>query len=163
GSKVRQQVVVATGPAVFDHDAAALDEALLPKRPKERRQATSKGFRRSVGNDANHRHRRLLCACRERPRRRTAEHRDELTPPHVLLSIRGLPPYHAVVGNTALCITARLGRPCRSWLIWRPFGLGGDVFDGGRQSKPKVSGRGTSTVDKRAAGKKAIEICWLKE
>jgi len=33
----------------------------------------------------DHRHRRLLRTCRERPRRRTTEQRDELAPSHARL------------------------------------------------------------------------------
>jgi hypothetical protein len=39
--------------------------------------------KRRAAQKSNHRHRRLLRACRERPRGRAAEKRDELAAPHV--------------------------------------------------------------------------------
>jgi hypothetical protein len=52
--------------------------------------------------------RQLLCARRERPRRRASEQRDEVAPLHVLPPSPRIPPYHIIVGNAALCITAKL-------------------------------------------------------
>src|SRR5215472_3462136 len=59
------------------------------------------------GHDAHHRHRRLLRPRRQRPRRRgTAQQRDELAPSHVCSLSPKVTPYHIVVWNAALCITA---------------------------------------------------------
>src|SRR5262245_53367799 len=57
----------------------------------------------------NHLH-RLLCAHRERPRRRTAEQRDELAADHSrtssVLALTGLRKSHARTPTTLLAITA---------------------------------------------------------
>jgi hypothetical protein len=50
----------------------------------------------------------LLRARRKRPCRLRAEKRDELSPFHVLPLNARIAPYHIVIGNTALCITAIL-------------------------------------------------------
>jgi hypothetical protein len=47
----------------------------------------------AAAEKTDHRIQRLLRACRERPRRRTAEQRDELAPSHVLPQAEGHP-YH---------------------------------------------------------------------
>src|SRR5262249_16167090 len=53
-------------------------EAQTPRPPPPPQQLTS-----SNEPPAHHRHCRLLGACRERPRRRAAEQRDEIAPLHV--------------------------------------------------------------------------------
>jgi hypothetical protein len=58
--------------------------------------------------ESNHRHRPLLRTRGERPRcGRAAKQRDELAPFHVLPLPR-IGPYHIVVENAAVCITAKL-------------------------------------------------------
>jgi hypothetical protein len=70
---------LADRPAIFDRHVLALDEAAFAQAPAERGQSYGI-IGRSDAKKANHRHRRLLRPCRERPRRRAAEQRDELAP-----------------------------------------------------------------------------------
>ena len=75
-------------PAVFDRYVLALDIALPSFRP--RRNADNRcaeRIKRRIPEEADHRHRRLLRARRERPRRRrAAEQRDELAALHSITS-----------------------------------------------------------------------------
>jgi hypothetical protein len=67
------------------------------------------GCRPAAPEQSDHRHHRLLSARCDRPRdSRAAEKRDELAPPHVCSRQARIAPYHIVVENTALCITANL-------------------------------------------------------
>ena len=69
------------GPAVFERHVLALDIAGLFQALAKGAQALGDRLRRSGLEEADHRHRRLLRARRERPRgRRAAEQRDELAP-----------------------------------------------------------------------------------
>jgi hypothetical protein len=66
-------------PAIFDRDVLALDIANFAQAAAERSYELRESGRRRIGEVANHRHRRLLRARRERPRRRRgAGQRDEL-------------------------------------------------------------------------------------
>src|SRR5262249_57196775 len=69
--------------AIFDRDVPALDKTGFAKTLPERRYERRRIFRRRGPHEPNHRHRRLLRARRERPRRRAAEKRDEVAPTDV--------------------------------------------------------------------------------
>src|SRR5262249_3683817 len=76
-------VQMTLSPAIFDTDVAAIDEAGLRKAASECIHAVCPFGGRYAVKDADHRHRRLLRARRNRPRcRRAAEKRDELAPAH---------------------------------------------------------------------------------
>ena len=103
-----QTVALFVRPAVFDGDVAAdVVPALAQTRSQCFRQM-GVPFCARAAKKSDHRHRRLLCARRERPRGCCApEKRDELAPPHGLPSSEGriLPHRYA---KTLLCITAKL-------------------------------------------------------
>src|SRR5262249_37858387 len=81
--QARQPIVLTLRPAIFDRDVAAFDIAGFGQALVERSQARSIGVGRQAAEIADHRHRSLLRACRERPRRRrTAEQRYELAAVH---------------------------------------------------------------------------------
>src|SRR5262249_16559312 len=73
-----QGIELSAAPAVLDSDVLPIDEAGVAQTPTERRRQ----MRGIVGTAAieitDHRHRRLLRTRRERPRRSTAEERNEL-------------------------------------------------------------------------------------
>jgi hypothetical protein len=74
-------------PAVFDHDVLALDIASFCQALAKRGQDACVLARCPGVEKPDHRQRRLLRARCERPRRRTAEQRDELAPLQWLNSI----------------------------------------------------------------------------
>src|SRR5262249_5284392 len=78
GGQRRQPVIAALRPAILDRDVLALDVAtFLQPHPKCGRQM--RGWPgRWAAEIPDHRHRRLRRTRRERPRRRTADERDEL-------------------------------------------------------------------------------------
>src|SRR5262245_44194586 len=79
-----QSIVLAIGPAVLDRRILALDIAGFAQAPTESGYAGGECYSRSAVEETNHRHRWLLRARRERPRRRrAAEQRDELAAFHV--------------------------------------------------------------------------------
>src|SRR6516164_3667524 len=84
GYQIRVAVVVAFCPAIFDQYVFAFRKSRFAKALAE---CTQSGcFVLSIGHAriADHRHRRLLRACRKRPcYRRTANKREELASPHV--------------------------------------------------------------------------------
>ena len=85
GRQRRQSISSAFGPAVIDADIAMLDIASLAQAAPERRNEVRELAGRFQAEKPDHRHRRLLRARHERPRRRCApEQRDELAPPHGL-------------------------------------------------------------------------------
>src|SRR6266487_995683 len=68
---------------VFDQDVLALDEACFLEALAEGCHEVRGVSERGVPQETNNRHRRLLRACRQRPRgRRAAEQGDELAPPN---------------------------------------------------------------------------------
>src|SRR5262249_36296029 len=88
GCQFRKAIEPAFRPAIFDRDVAALDIARF-------RQGLAQGGEtaahqiawRRAAEKSDHRHRRLLRARCERPRRRrAAEQRDEIAPPHSITS-----------------------------------------------------------------------------
>src|SRR5262249_2981060 len=74
-------------PTVFDHHVLALDEARFAQASSKCLHQMRGVLRRPGAEITDHRHRRLLRARRERPRRDDAtEQRDELAPPHSITS-----------------------------------------------------------------------------
>src|SRR6516165_3586185 len=68
-------------PSVFDRYVSALSVTRIGQALLNCSKDPAPGFRRPAAEEPDHRHRRLLCARRERPsERRTAEKRDELAP-----------------------------------------------------------------------------------
>jgi len=96
---------LAIGETRFDGDVLTLDVTAFFQ---ARVECSDKWFVwRTPGEISDHRHRGLLRTRRERPHdRRTAEQRNELTPPHVFLSGRGS---HPTTPPERLCITANSG------------------------------------------------------
>src|SRR5262249_23089856 len=74
-------------PPEDDRHALPFDIPASPQPWPERRARRRRFLRRSAAEESDHRHRWLLCPGRERPaRRRAAEQRDELAPPHSITS-----------------------------------------------------------------------------
>src|SRR5262249_59177322 len=83
GCQRRQPIeLIFGGPPKLDRHALAYDIAGLAQAFAEPRDQRRKLFRRTMMEKSNDRHRRLLCARRERPGRRAAEQRDEIAPLH---------------------------------------------------------------------------------
>src|SRR6516165_6523349 len=74
------------GEAIFDRDVLTLDKACVFQALTERGQELRGVAGRPGTHEPDHRHRRLLRARRERPRRRAAEQRDELAALHSITS-----------------------------------------------------------------------------
>ena len=83
---IRQPMGLIFRRAVFDRDILALDEACFLQALKEGGHEVRSVSERSVPQETNNRHRRLLRARRERPRRRAAESQDERAPLHSITS-----------------------------------------------------------------------------
>src|SRR5215470_12292512 len=74
-------------PAVFDRYVLVLDVAAVLEALAECAQSVCTGVRRSLFEEPDHRHRRLLRAARERPTSsRAAEKRDEVAALHSITS-----------------------------------------------------------------------------
>src|SRR5262249_21826391 len=69
-----------------DRDVLALDIAGVFETLAECAQKVPECVRRLIVEKPDHRHRRLLCARRERPSGRAAEQRDEIAPLHSITS-----------------------------------------------------------------------------
>src|SRR5262249_55519376 len=87
GGQRGEPTILALGPTILDRDVLALDVAAflqpLPERGREMRERP----RRRTAEIADHRHRRLLRARRERPgRRRAPQKRHELAALHSITS-----------------------------------------------------------------------------
>src|SRR5262249_28289029 len=84
----RQSVKLIPCPAVFDCHVAAFNNACFIQTSSERgRKVRGRGgLWRTTAQESDRRHRRLLCARRERPYRRAAEQFDELAPLHSITS-----------------------------------------------------------------------------
>jgi hypothetical protein len=80
GRQCWQLIVLVICPAVFDRDVLALDIASLFQTPTERGQEMWVRAGDPGVEESDHRHRRLLRARRERPRRCAAEQRYEFAP-----------------------------------------------------------------------------------
>jgi len=73
-------VITIVGKAILDSDVLPLDESGLVKALPERTDEVFGASRRRGAEETDHRHRRLLCVCCERPGgSRAAKQRDELT------------------------------------------------------------------------------------
>jgi hypothetical protein len=125
GRQRRQTFVMVLGAAVFNRHILALDIAgffqALAKGGQAQRIVEPLG---RGAEEPDHRHCRLLRARRERPRRRAAEQRDELTPSYVTchapLPRRHAPvkQYYTVIRSFAsvarwplyLCLASTFGR-----------------------------------------------------
>src|SRR5262245_56725709 len=77
GCEVGQSVVLVLRPAILDHDILALDVAGFTNPLPEGGQITCTIGKRRTAEEPDHRHRRLLCARRERPRGRRSADRGE--------------------------------------------------------------------------------------
>src|SRR5262249_50283952 len=91
GRQRRQSIVLALRPAIFDGQVSALDIAGFTQPIAEHAQTVAKRIRPFRTEHTNHRHGRLLRACRERPKtrrhgRRAAEQRYELAALHSITS-----------------------------------------------------------------------------
>src|SRR5262249_42507818 len=96
----------AIGEPILDLNVATLAVSQIAQAVAKRCKIARSGGYRERGHDADHRHRRLLRARRERPSRgRAADQRDELAPSHVG---HGLPPFRSV-------------RALRGWKIIPPL------------------------------------------
>jgi len=73
-------------PAGFDRQVLTIDIAGLGQAFAERRYNIDIRLRGTGVQKSDHRHRALLRTRRKRPRRRTAEQRYELAPPHSITS-----------------------------------------------------------------------------
>src|SRR5262249_6892207 len=83
----RQSVIVALRPTIFDQDILTFDVAEFTEPFAERGDVVSIRVGPCATQQADHRHRWLLRARRERPRsRRAAEQRDELAARHSITS-----------------------------------------------------------------------------
>jgi hypothetical protein len=107
-------------PAILDRDVLGLDETHLAKASAVRGHPTRKNLRHCAIEKADHRHRRLLRARRERPRYGRADKGDKLAPSHAC--------YEA---TTSLRPAARL--PHRALAVWLRDHVpnGHDAFAGG--------------------------------
>src|SRR5215211_3183961 len=83
GNKRRQSVVLALCPAVLDRHVLAFHVSAFIEALMECCQRISGVAGRPTAEESDHRHRRLLCARRERPCHGSAANQgDELAPPH---------------------------------------------------------------------------------
>src|SRR6516162_3794418 len=89
--KLWQPTGVRLGPSIFDVDVLALDIACLFQSLSECAYAVRVHFRRCAAEKPDHRHRWLLRARHQRPRRRTAEQRDEIATLQLINGILPLP------------------------------------------------------------------------
>src|SRR5262245_49280468 len=88
GCEVGQSVGLVLRPAILDRHILPLDvPGFMNALPECGQKACTIGRRPRAAEESYHRHRRLLRARSERPRRRrTAEQRDELAAPHSITS-----------------------------------------------------------------------------
>src|SRR5262249_13158818 len=86
GCQFRQAIDVVMRPPEFDGHVLALDVAALAQSLAESSHSICERLWGAELEHSNHRHRRLLCARRERPCCRAADERDELASPHSITS-----------------------------------------------------------------------------
>ena len=87
GRHRRQAIVLTVHKTIFHGDVLPFDIAGVAERLEERRHIGHEGFPRTGVEEPDHRHDRLLRACREWPRGGcAAEQRDELAPSHSITS-----------------------------------------------------------------------------
>jgi hypothetical protein len=72
---------MAVSPTVLNREVLALDQTRFTQALPKRCHAIGVGLRRAGTEEADHRHARLLCAGRQRPRAGAAEKRDEIASP----------------------------------------------------------------------------------
>src|SRR5262249_32151296 len=85
--EVGQSVDLVLRPAILDHDILALDVAGFANALPECGQIACTISKRRAAEESDHWHRRLLRACRKRPRRRrAADQRDEFATSHSITS-----------------------------------------------------------------------------
>src|SRR5262245_1336588 len=99
---------------------------------------------RSIMEEADHRHCRLLPMRRHRACRRAAESRDELSSPHDSSRPR-YTPYHILEGR-CMCITAKVGARLRRWIKI------GKCSEEQSFSDPKAKLRSSACVDTDGGG-----------
>src|SRR5262249_23343328 len=99
---------------VFDRDVLGLDIAVILQALAKCWQYNVRERARLAVEEPNHRHRTLLRACRDRPRRHAAEQRDELAPPH---SITSSARASTVAGTSSPIALAALRLITRSYLV----------------------------------------------
>ena len=87
GRQCRQSVVLTFRPTVFDRHILPFDITRFFQTLAERRDLLAERSSRCGIKEADHRHRRLLRARRERPRRRAAEQGDEVAAFHSRTSL----------------------------------------------------------------------------
>src|SRR6516164_11103033 len=107
GRQLRQPVVLLICPAIFDRHVLALDIAGVLEALAECAHTVRKRVRRCTAEEPDHRHGRLLCTRRERPRcRRAAEQRDEVTAfHHSITSSARASSVGGTVRSSALAVT----------------------------------------------------------
>jgi hypothetical protein len=82
--RLRQPLIAAFRPAIFDPDVATLDEALVLQATAKAGDEVREGSGGGAAEEAYQRHRRLLGPRGERPGdSRAAEKANELTSPHI--------------------------------------------------------------------------------
>src|SRR5262245_38734451 len=86
GRQRRQSIDLIFAPAVYDRDVLALDIAAILEATVKSAKTVRVRVRRLAVEKPDHRHRRLLRARRDRPRRRAAEQRDERATLHSITS-----------------------------------------------------------------------------
>jgi hypothetical protein len=77
GRHGRQSIVMVFGPAVVDRHGPAINKAGLIQALMKGRKRTRERPARSAVQETDHRHRRLLCVCRERQARRRASDKGD--------------------------------------------------------------------------------------
>src|SRR5262249_12105333 len=101
-------------PAKLECDIAVLDEFFFPQALAKRCNPVGELAGGPGDEKPDHRHRRLLRACRERPRYRAAEQRDEFAPIH---SITSSARASSVAGISSPIALAVLRLITRSYLV----------------------------------------------
>src|SRR5262249_50055078 len=115
GHERRQAVVLAGKPVVLDRHVLALDVARFAKAFTKRGCMAYGTIERSTAEKADHRHRRLLRARRERPRGScAAEQRDELAPVHSITSSASASSLSGIWRPSVLAVFRLINR-------WRPI------------------------------------------
>src|SRR5262249_20775161 len=84
GGERGQLIVLSVGPAIVQGGVLALEESGIFQALQDHRDERRVDGGRTGAENADHRHRRLLRARRERPRGRAAEQRDELAAFHLI-------------------------------------------------------------------------------
>src|SRR5262249_7696696 len=112
GRESRQSIELSIRPPVLDRHVPSFDIALSIQSPAKRRQHVGIGFGIPAAEPSDHRYRRLLRVCGERPCCHAAKCSDEFAPskahlhlPVRALNWRGTRPkgYHSAVARTLRC------------------------------------------------------------